>query len=178
MVAAQADEELSKAQWAMAGVVDALRQSYQASPDYIAANTALTGAQSDYRAELNGVLANLAQRSDYQAIVKAKQAAQDEVQRARESGVTEDPAILTALATPMLIQASAQMKLQTEALDASSSVRAAKNRLASARQAMDSLKRALEDALRADPKYADAKLAFDTAKSKAGAAHEALAAAR
>ena len=96
----------------------------------------------------------------------------------RESGEAQDTAVLTALATPMLVQASAQMKLQTEALDASSSVRAARNRLASARQAMDSFKRVLEDAIRADPKYADAKLAFDTARSKADATNEALEAAR
>jgi hypothetical protein len=175
--AAQADDELSQTQRAMAGVVSALRQAYEDSPDYIAANTALTGAQSDYQTELAGVLADVARRSDYQAIIKAKQAAQDAVQQARDSG-EEDPTVLTALAAPMLSQATAQLKLQTDALNASSSIRAAKTRLASARQAMDSLKRVLEDTLRADPKYADAKLAFDTAKSKADAAHEALARAR
>jgi Tfp pilus assembly protein PilF len=43
---------------------------------------------------------------------------------------------------------------------------------------MDSLKQGLEDAIRADPKYADAKLAVDSARSKAGAADNAVAMAR
>jgi hypothetical protein len=86
--------------------------------------------------------------------------------------------MLAALAAPMLIQASAQRKLEAEAFDASPSLQAAKNRLASARQAMDSLKQGLEDAIRADPKYADAKLAVDSARSKAGAADNAVAMAR
>jgi len=178
VAAAQADDELSNSQKALAGVVSALRQAYEGSPDYVAANTALTDAQGIYQAEVTGVLANLAQRSDYQAIIKAKQAAQDAVERARDSGVTDDPTVLAELATPMLIQASAQQKLESDAFDASSSLQAAKNRLASARQAMDSLKGAIEDAIRANPKYADAKLAVDTARIKAGAAHQALAAAR
>jgi chromosome segregation ATPase len=176
--AAQADDELSNAQKALAGVVIALRQAHEDSPDYVAANVALAGAQNAYQAELSGVLADLARRSDYQAVIKSKQAAEDAVQRARDSGATDDPGMLAALAAPMLIQASAQRKLEAEAFDASPSLQAAKNRLASARQAMDSLKQGLEDAIRADPKYADAKLAVDSARSKAGAADNAVAMAR
>ena len=158
--------------------MSALRQAYEDSPDYVAAKVALHGAQNACQAESAAVLAELARRPDYQAIVKAKQAAQDAVQRARDSGTTDDPATLAALAAPMLVQASAQQKLETQALDASSSLQSAKYRLACAKQAMDSLKRAVEDAIRADPKYVDAKLAVDSARSKAGAADYAMAAAR
>jgi len=159
-------------------VVSALQQAYEDSPDYVAANTALTDAQSAYEAQVSAVLADLAGRSDYQAVIKAKQAAQDAVQRARDSGATDDPDMLAALAARMLVQASAQRQLESEAFDASLSLQAAKYRVASARQAMDSLKQAMEDAIRTDPKYADATRAFDSARSEVGAADNALAAAR
>jgi DNA repair exonuclease SbcCD ATPase subunit len=165
---------LSTAQKALAGVMNDLRQAQETLPEYTAADAALTSAESDYQAELAAVRAELAQRNDFQAIVKAKQAAQDAVQRARDSGEC-DPGVLASLAAPMLLQASAQSKLETAALDASSSLQAAKSRLARAQQAMDALKQTMEDRLRGDPSYLAAKQAFDSATGKWNAAYQAMA---
>ena len=78
----------------------------------------------------------------------------------------------------MLEQASAQQKLENQALEASPSFQEAKTRLAAARKALDDLEQSMADTIRADPKFLAAKGAVDYAMGRAADAQRSLAAAR
>jgi hypothetical protein len=162
---------LKKAQDNLKAVSDADWAKYAQTPEWTAAQTKLTSAQSDVDTAKQAASDALNNNPDYQAAVTAKKKAVDDLVAARAED-DASPEKLAPLATASLQATINLRKIQRDILANDTGVQTATDKLATAQHEADMLKLKFQQSLLTDKGYAAAKSAVDAAQRAYDDAHQ------
>lgn len=162
----QPTSEVAKAQAELQQVEKRLWAAFEQTDDYQKADAALKAAQADFEAAEKAAVEQIKGKPEYQAALDAEQKVEEEQVTARTAeagGATIDP----TLATRAMDARMAVHKLESDAGDNDPAAKAAKEKVQTARQAVNALRSKYDATLRADPEYVAARKALDTARAQA-----------
>lgn len=165
--------ELATDEANLKAISDADWAKFQQTPDWIAAQSKVTDAQSALDAAKQAASDALANNADYQAAVASKQKAADDLAAAKASG-DATPETLSPLAAASL-QATIRLRQITSSVQANDTgVQTATANLLSAQYVSDLLKVKFQRGLSSDRAYAAAKAVVDSAQKRYDDAHAKL----
>jgi hypothetical protein len=164
-----ANAAVVKAENTLNGVKGKLETAFHASSDWTSAQAGLQQAQTDYKAAIVPVLAALkSSNAGYAAALDNKEKISADLVTAR-ADVPPDP--VAALATSLLAATQVARNFEIAALDADAGATAAKEKVATATTAMDTLSADFEKSCAQDKDWSAAKADYDAAKAKADKAY-------
>jgi chromosome segregation ATPase len=171
----EAQKAVNDAQAAFDKVVRPLRQAFNESPEMTAAQAALKDAQGAHDAAIADFNTSLAGNADYQAALKKKADAVQNLQSLKDAGAPQDQ-IATA-AMDSLDAGSAAGKIRSAAEQADPKLAQTRDDLNAADAKVADLKKQFEQSFRTNPDIAAAKKTVDDAKTKLTTAENALVSA-
>jgi hypothetical protein len=154
-------------------VVNGLRRTFEASPEYTAAKKVLTTATTRRDAEQSEVLDQLHGTEEYQAAYKSLDDAHKAVETARSDG---DPAEIANASLNAIKAKRALEQMDAQALNGDTQYQADEKRFTAANTAMQKLDAKFATSITSNPDWQKAKADVDKANGEVAAANQTLAA--
>lgn len=166
-----ASKALLDAQAKLKEISDADWGKFQQTPDWAAAQSKLTSAQSDLDTAKQSAADAVNNNPDYQAAVAAQKKAEDDLATAK-AGDDATPGTLAPLATAVLQAKTNLKKVQSDVLANDTSVQTASESVELAQHNVDMLKLKYQQSLLMDKTYVSQKATVDAAQKAYDDAHQ------
>ncbi len=160
-----ASKDLASANKTLQGLTDALWAKFQQTSDWTTGQSKLADAQANLESAKKAAVDTLANNSDYQDALAAKQKAVDDLNAAKASN-DATPETLSPLASASMMATLKLKKVQSELLSNDTGVQAASNDLTAAQRDVDLLKLKFQQGEIADKDFAAAREAVSAAQQK------------
>ncbi len=158
-----ADADVQKARAALEAVATRLRQQFESSPDYTAADKEFQRAHDAYEAERSAVLLRHHADPEFAKLLTAKAAADAKITQLRDAGATTE---LANAAQESLEISKSITSMDTAAMAAEPTLATLHDRLSVAAERRQTLQKNFDQSLTRDSAWTTAKAALDSAQAR------------